>query len=55
MFFSGIVATATVLWLSRDNWVKGGEEFLYLYYSLVWIFWDTFLMYLALATQSFMP
>ncbi len=55
MLFSGVVATATVLWVSRKNWFKGGEEFLYLFYSLVWIFSDTFLLYLALAPQSFMP
>ncbi len=55
MLFSGVFATAVVLWVSRDNWFKGGEEFLYLYYSLVWIFSDTFLMYLALTPTSFMP
>ncbi len=55
MLFSGLMATALVLWVSRKNWFRGGEEFLYLYYALLWMFSDIFILNLILAPAAFMP
>jgi len=53
--FSALVSTLLVIIVARKQWFKGGEEFVYLGYTLLWIFLDSFIIFLAISPGTFSP
>ncbi len=53
--FSALITTLIIIFLARKQWFKGGEEFVYLGYTLLWIFLDSFIIFLAISPGNFSP
>jgi len=53
--FSALISTLLVIMVARKQWFKGGEEFVYLGYTVLWIFLDSFILLLAITPGTFSP
>ncbi len=54
-FFSALVTTFLVVFIARKQWFKGGEEFIYIGYSILWVFLDGLIILLATTPGIFTP
>ncbi|GEM_PF-1268918 len=55
LLFSALITTTVMIGVARKHWFDGGEEIIYLSYTVFWIFFNSFLILLATAPATFHP